>query len=316
MTVVAARDAVVDGVRTHYLTAGDPADPPVLLLHGGAWGECAATAWSETIPALAACRRVIAPDWLGFGRTDKLVDFADRAGRMLTHLARLLEHLQVTGTDVVALSMGGAHLLRDLTSPRPLLPVRRAVLVSAGGPPISGQARARLMDFDGTLDGMRRQVRLAFANPRLAEDDAFVRPRLEAALRPGAYEAFASLQLRAPTAPPPPGGDPVPYERVRVPVLVTAGAQDQLKPPGFAAEVARRIPGARLHVFDHAGHCPQIEAAAAFNTVVADFLQDTTLGEGTPAAASRPPADSATAAHQHGAGAGHAAAARRHKESS
>jgi pimeloyl-ACP methyl ester carboxylesterase len=270
MTGVTSRSIRVNAVRTHYLEAGEGA--PLVLLHGGAWGECARTAWAPVMPALAAGRRVIAPDWLGFGETGKIVDFADRAGRMLAHLAALLERLEVGTADVVGLSMGGSHLLRDRTADHPLLDVRRMVLVSAGGPPVAGAARQALMDFDGTEDAMRAQIRLAFADPAWAEDDTFVRARLSAALQPGAYEAFDSLRLRAPGAQPPPLGDPFDYSRVRVPTLLTVGDADRLKPPGYAEQVAARIPRSRLEVFAGCGHCPHLEAADAWTRAVLDFL--------------------------------------------
>lgn len=263
---------LVDGVETHLLAAGDHTAPPVVLLHGGAHGEAAETAWMANIDALATRHRVIAPDWLGFGRSAKLVDFADRTGRMLRHLSRLLDLLGVTRTDVVALSMGGSVLLRDLTADRPLLPVRRAVLTSAGGPPIGGAVRERLMAYDGTLAGMREQVRLAVADPRWADDEAVVGARQEIATIPGNFEAFASLALRAPGAAPAPPRDPVEYGRVRVPTLVVAGREDRLKEPGYAESVADRIPGARLSIVDGCGHLPQLEAADRWNRLVLDFL--------------------------------------------
>lgn len=285
--------ADVDGIRTHYLAAGQGS--PVVLLHGGAWGECARTAWMPVIGVLAARHRVIAPDWLGFGETDKIVDFADRAGRMLTHLAALLRRLGIGSADVIGLSMGGAHLLRDQASDRPRLAVRRMVLVSAGGPPITGEARQALAGFDGTLESMRAQIRLAFADPAWAADDEFVRARHREATRPGAYAAFASLFLPVPPAartdgaeparegasagqaPEPArsdGADPVPYARITVPALVTAGSADRLKPPGYAARVAEAIPRARLAVFDGTGHCPQLEAPGPWTAAVLGFLEE------------------------------------------
>jgi pimeloyl-ACP methyl ester carboxylesterase len=275
MTEVVSRFASVHGMRAHYLTAGE--GPPLVLLHGGAWGECARTAWPATIAAFAPRHRVLAPDWLGFGEADMVVDFADRAGRMLGHLAGLLDHLGVGTADMIGLSMGGAHLLRDQTSDAPRLDVRRLVLVSAGGPPISGQARQALAGFDGTLESMRAQVRLAFADPSWADDEEFVRARHREAARPGAYAAFASLWQAGPAnpgpaGPGPAGGDTARYARITVPTLVTAGAADRLKPPGYAEAVAAAIPAAALAVFDGCGHCPQLEAADAWNRAVLTFL--------------------------------------------
>ena len=283
MTLPRSHALVVDGLETALLEAGS--GPVLLLLHGGAWGECADTAWAGTVERLAATHRVLAPDWLGFGGSAKVRDFADLPGRMTGHLARLLAALQVDEpVDVVGLSMGGSFLLRDLVSPAPRLRVRRAVLVSAGGPPIDRDTWARLADYDGTDASMRRQIALAFADPAWAQDEAYVARRVEASRRPGAWEFFATLQARAPWAPPPPPGDPVPYERVPVPTLVVAGGADPLKPPGWADPVVQRIPDARLHVVAGAGHCPQLEAADEFERVLLAFLT-----------ADLPPAPSVTA---------------------
>lgn len=270
-----------DGVRTWVQDAGE--GPVVLLLHGGAWGECAETTWAATMPALAAAGyRALAPDWIGFGRSDKLRDFGDLAGRMLSVLARSLGALGVQRVHAaVGLSMGGSHLLRDLVAPAPLLPVDRAVLVAAGGPPIAPPIRARLMDYDGTLQSMRAQVALATADPSWSagtrpEAEAYVAARHASSLAPGAYEWFASLALRSPAAAPPPpttaGTDPIPYERVRVPVLLVEGAQDQLKPAGWAAPVAARIPDARVAVLPGVGHLAPVEDPPAFAAVLLDFL--------------------------------------------
>lgn len=269
-----AAAVVVDGaVRVHYVDRGR--GPVVLLLHGGAWGESAQNAWYRTVEPLAAAGyRVIAPDWIGFGRSDKLRDFTDQPGRMVATLASLLDELDVSSCTAVGLSMGGSLLLGDLTSAEPRLPVNRAVLVSAGGPPISGPAREALMAFDGTVESMRKQVALAFADPSWQHDDGYVLSRHATALLPGAYEWFASLALRPLAATPPPPPD-VAYERIKVPTLVTAGGRDQLKEPGFATAVAGRIDGARLRVFDAAGHCPQLETAEQWNAEVLDFLAET-----------------------------------------
>jgi haloalkane dehalogenase len=56
-------------LRIHYLDEGDPSAPPVLLLHGEpSWSYL----YRHMIPALAARgHRVLAPDLIGFGRSDK-----------------------------------------------------------------------------------------------------------------------------------------------------------------------------------------------------------------------------------------------------
>ena len=56
-----------DGLRMHYVDEG-AGDQPVLLLHGEpTW----AFLYRKLIPPLAAVARVVAPDYFGFGRSDK-----------------------------------------------------------------------------------------------------------------------------------------------------------------------------------------------------------------------------------------------------
>jgi pimeloyl-ACP methyl ester carboxylesterase len=56
----------VRGIDYHVLEWGDPAAPPLVLLHG--WMDVAAS-FQFMVDALSGRWRVIAPDWQGFGRT-------------------------------------------------------------------------------------------------------------------------------------------------------------------------------------------------------------------------------------------------------
>lgn len=271
MADIAAETVSAAGVRTALLRAGaDLPGPAVVLVHGGAWGESAATAWQPTLAALGEHRHVIAYDVPGFGHSDKIRDFADPMGFMAAHLGALAGALDLGVVDLVGLSMGGSLCLVALTAQPPLLQVRRLVLVSAGGAPIEPAMRVRLAAFDGTPDSMRAQIALAFADPSWARDEAFVAQRVETALLPGAYEAFAALSIRSPRpapAPPPPE-----LARLRLPVLVVAGGADAIKPAGWAEPLVAALPEGRLHVEPAAGHCPQLEAPESFVAAVAAFL--------------------------------------------
>src|SRR6188508_2545910 len=58
-----------DGLRMHWIDEG--AGDPVLLLHGEpTWGYL----YRKLVPPLAGAARVVAPDYFGFGRSDKPVD--------------------------------------------------------------------------------------------------------------------------------------------------------------------------------------------------------------------------------------------------
>lgn len=58
------------------------------------------------------------------------------------------------------------------------------------------------------------------------------------------------------------------------PVLVTVGRHDWITPVRASEEIAERIPGARLVVFENSGHSPPSEEPERFQQVVRGFLHD------------------------------------------
>jgi 3-oxoadipate enol-lactonase len=63
-----------------------------------------------------------------------------------------------------------------------------------------------------------------------------------------------------------------PIEKIRVPTLVIAGEEDTVYPPELARDMARRIPGAQLLMFEHTGHLANLEQPQKFNEAVLKFL--------------------------------------------
>lgn len=62
---------VEEGLRLHYLDEGNESKPTILLLHGEpSWSYL----YRKMIPTLSNNFRVIAPDLIGFGKSDKLVN--------------------------------------------------------------------------------------------------------------------------------------------------------------------------------------------------------------------------------------------------
>ena len=58
-----------------------------------------------------------------------------------------------------------------------------------------------------------------------------------------------------------------------MPTLLVAGAEDQLRLPGYAHEVGAKIPDSEVIVYDNAAHCPHIERAEEFNAAAIAFLK-------------------------------------------
>jgi 2-hydroxymuconate-semialdehyde hydrolase len=270
----------VDGINTHYLEAGPKDAPTVALLHSGEFGGAAEISWEFTIPALAKHFHVVAPDWLGFGRTDKVFDFADGRGRVYRHMQRFFEVLGIGEADFIGNSMGGSNLARIICEPSPILPVRSAVLCSGGGFTPLTEARKTLLAYDGTPAAMKALLRAMLHDPKWGDDDAYVAKRQEMALMPGAWECANAGRLKRPEPETAKaagdGGFGIPdnnvYENIQVPVLIVAGADDPLREPGYSLKLQKRIPNCEHHVFENCGHCPNIEYAERFNALVVDFL--------------------------------------------
>ncbi len=90
------------GQKIYYTEAGS-AGPTVILLHG-LGGD--ATNWAFTIPALAKNYRVLAPDQIGFGQSDKpMLNY--RVGTYVEFLERFYQKLGITKATLVGNSLGG-----------------------------------------------------------------------------------------------------------------------------------------------------------------------------------------------------------------
>ena len=260
----------VQGVRTHYLEGG--AGPKLVLLHSGEFGGCAEITWEFNIEKLARQFRVYAPDWLGFGKTEKLFSFEDMWGKRVSHITEFLKTVGIMRAHFAGNSMGGTMLLTVATMAPCPWPIDRMVIASGGGSIPDNAARQLLNNYDCTRDYMRRIVHGVFVNKRYHADEAYIERRYQHSLEPGAWECTAAVRFKAPGR----KGGSMPsepdYSKVRIPTLIIAGEQDNLRDPGYGEVLRNQIPGANLLVVKDAGHFVQIDAVAEFNKAVQEFL--------------------------------------------
>lgn len=159
--------------------------PSLVLLHG--WMDVSAS-WQFTVDALTHERRVIAPDWRGFGQTDSAQSdhyfFAD----YLADLDALLDHFSPdAAVDLVGHSMGG-NIAMMYAGVRPAR-IRRLVNLEGFGLPATqpAQAPARYAQWLDELRQLRSgglalktyegregvAERLMKTNPRLGAEKAY-----------------------------------------------------------------------------------------------------------------------------------------------
>ena len=276
MAEIRSRYINVDGVRTHYLEGGE--GPTVVFLHSGEFGGCAELSWEFNLPAFARHFRVVAPDWLGFGRTDKVFDFTDGRRRSMEHMRRFLEVMDIREADFVGNSMGGSNLARVAADRPVIFPIRSLVLCPGGGFAPETDARRQLLAYDGSPKAMRALLDGLFFNKKKWVDNrAYIAKRQKFALIPGAWECTAAPRFRRPTAQS--SGkqfgapDNTPYEKIEVPVLLIAGKYDRLREKGYAPKPGKRMQNCTVKIYDKACHCPHIEHAARFNREAIAFLK-------------------------------------------
>lgn len=260
--------ASVQGLLTAYQDLGT--GPVVVLLHGlGATGE----SYHPVAEGLARHYRLIVPDLMGNGRTDKpQVDYTPEA--MAAHIHGLLGQLGVAKqvVAVVGHSLGGCvavELIAKLGG--------RAGLVLIDPPPPDG---SKLLGLAGRLGGGPRAASLAaaflphrelarlwlrflFADPDRV-DDCIVDSYARAASTRG-YAAATVSAVRAM------GKMALPTSTIGA-ALVIWGEEDPIFRPSGAAAWQERLPRAELLLLPACGHCPLEEAPAAVGLALESFL--------------------------------------------
>ncbi len=268
------------GLRIHYLQAGGSGSP-VMLLHGGGT-DSAALSWKEAIPALAVSHRVYAPDWPGFGDSDK-PDIAYSMDTFIDCLGVLMDTLELSRASLVGISMGGAAALGyTLRSPDR---VERLVLVDSYGlqakppfplisylfvvMPVVNELTWALMA--GSRGMVRWTLRQMFHDPRRVSEQ-IVDEAYRLMRQPGVGRAWRKFQRSEVT---PRGLRTVFLDRlgeITAPTLILHGAQDTLVPVTCAQEAYARIKGSVLHVVEGSGHWLPRERPEEFNRLVTEFL--------------------------------------------
>ena len=143
-TAPLARDETVtlDGLRFHYRDWGDPAAPPLVLLHGFTGN---ARQWDTFARAMADRYRVLALDQRGHGETDWPPDQGYSAARVHEDFIAFVATLGLERLAVVGFSFG-CEVAYGYAVMHPAQ-VSRLVLVEPGDPPDTPAVRAATAAF-------------------------------------------------------------------------------------------------------------------------------------------------------------------------
>jgi 2-hydroxymuconate-semialdehyde hydrolase len=266
-----AQSIVATGIRTNYHDVGTGF--PVLLIHGSGPGVTAWANWRLAMPALAKQARVIAPDMVGFGFTERPDGFAYTMHAWVRQAIGLLDALKLDQVDLVGNSFGGAlSLALAIRHPQR---VRRLVLMGAAGVEFElTPGLDAVWGYTPSLDNMRKLLDI-FAFDRGLVTDELARLRYDASIQPGFQEAFSSMfpaprqRWVASLASPEADIQALPHE-----TLIIHGREDQVLPLSNSIRLNALISRSQLHVFGRCGHWTQIEHAARFAQLVGNFLAE------------------------------------------
>ena len=257
------------GILTHYHDVGS--GDPVLLLHGSGPGVSAWANWQHNIPVLAERYRVIAPDLVGFGYTQRPDDVYYSLATWIDHVWAFLDALGIDRTSLVGNSLGGRIGLGMATQHPERLD--RMVLMGAPGVGMTLTEGLRaLRAYQPSEQNMRDLLLGCFAvDPAIITDD-LVRTRYEASVAPGAFEAYRDMFFSPQHAGSDLGITEDEARAIGTRALLLHGREDKVVPVEVAWNMVRLLPDADLTVFARCGHWTQIERADDFNTLVTNFL--------------------------------------------
>jgi haloalkane dehalogenase len=263
-----------DGLRMHYLDEGN--GPPVLLLHGEpTWSYL----YRTIIPELTPTARAIAPDYFGFGRSDKPLRVEDYSYDFhVRSIARLVEELDLRDATVVVQDWGGPVGLRVAVEQ----PQRIGKLVimntgiGGGRPPSEEWLRFRdWLRRLGTEIVPGRLVQLSAVRP-IADEvvEAYSAPWPVPESKAGIL-AFPDLVPISPDHPDLPAHLAV-RERLahwERPALVLFSDSDPIFSPRAAERIAAHIPGAgEPEIVAGAGHFLQQDQGPLIGRRIAQFV--------------------------------------------
>lgn len=266
-----ARRITTGGLTTNYHDEGD--GRPLILLHGSGPGVTAWANWRLVIPQLSPSRRVIAPDLVGFGYTERPEGLRFTMDSWTAQIIDLMDALGIEKADLVGNSFGGGLALR-LAIQHPDR-VGRLVLMGSMGIsfPITHGLDA-VWGYTPSPENMLAVLDLFVDNKALATPD-LANLRYEASIQPGFQDAFASMFPEPRQAGVESMASPEDaIGKIGNRTLIVHGREDQVIPLDNSFRLLQLIDDAQLHVFGHCGHWTQIEQTDRFCGLVNDFLSE------------------------------------------
>lgn len=254
-------------VNYHDVGEGDV----VLLIHGSGPGVTAFANWRGVMPILSKNRRVVAPDMVGFGYSERPAGIKYNMDVWVQQAIDLMDALNIEKADVVGNSFGGG-LAISLAIKHPHR-VKKLVLMGSMGIHFDiTYGLDQVWGYQASVENMRNALDLFTYDKSMITDD-LAKMRYESSIQPGFQESFSSMF-------------PFPRQRsvemmaskeedikkIQHNTLIVHGREDLVIPVSNAHKLFELLPNAQLHIFGKCGHWTQIEHTKGFALLVDSFL--------------------------------------------
>jgi 3-oxoadipate enol-lactonase len=242
--------------------------PPIVLLHAF---PLDGRMFEPQAEALAGFRRLITPDYPGFGRSPRVPAQPD-VRYYAEGVRGLLDRLKLDRVVLGGVSMGGYVVFECLR----LFPERISALILANTrpEPDSEEIRenrkkmARRVAEEGVGALIELQMGRLLA-PETLENNERVVEKVRAMILEsnpnGVVAALGAMRER-------PDSTPL-LEKIEVPALVIGGEEDGISSPEVMGAMAEKIPDSRHVTLPRAGHLSNLEAPEGFNAALREFLE-------------------------------------------
>ena len=253
----------IDGNSIRFLEEGD-SDHVLLLIHGlGASAE----RWEHVIPLFSKKHRVIVPDLVGFGHSEKpSVDYT--TDYFADFMYKFVSKMQIKNFSIIGSSLGG-QIGAEFTSNHNDL-VKKLVLVSPSG--IMKHSTPALDTYImAALYPNNESATMAFQtmSGQTQIDEELITGFVERMKMPNAKMAFMSTLLGLRDA-------EVITEKlgmITIPTLIVWGENDPVIPIKYSESFVSSINDCRFYKMVKCGHTPFVEDPKGFFDLVSDFLK-------------------------------------------
>jgi 3-oxoadipate enol-lactonase len=262
-------DSRTSGGIMSYREFGEESGDPLVLLHAFPLDS---RMFEPQTKALAGLRRLITPDYPGFGRSPRAPAQPD-VRYYAEGVRGLLDRLGLERVVLGGVSMGGYVVFECLR----LFPQRISGLILANTrpEPDSEEMRenrkemARRVADEGVGVLVELQMGRLLARSTLENNEEVVekvRAMILESNPNGVVAALGAMRER-------PDSTPL-LGKIEVPTLVIGGEEDAISSPEVMGAMAEKIPDSRHVTLPGVGHLSNLEAPEDFNAALKEFLRE------------------------------------------